>query len=226
MKIELVSFDADGTIVKDSYVNKFWFEELPKLFAEKKGVGFAEARETLKNYYDEVGDKDLRWYKPGYWFKRFDIEKEPEEVIEKIQVPENVGYYGDALEITEKLSGDYRLIVTSNAPRIFLDYALKKIESRFSEIFSCVTDFGKVKKNAKVYQKVLDQLDVKPGQVVHVGDHWVFDYKVPRKLGINTFYIDRTGDGDPDEDGVLTDLRDMNPVLSPFPENQGEIQKQ
>lgn len=209
MKIKLVSFDADGTLVENDYVNSFWFRELPKLYAEKKGIEFAEAREALKSYYDEIGDEDIRWYRPEYWFERFDLEKAPEEVIERIQVPENVRLFEDALDVTEMLSKNYKLIVTSNAPRIFLDYALKQIESRFYRIFSCVSDFQEVKKSTSVYRKVLNQVGTSPEGSVHVGDHWKFDYQIPRRLGMRAFYIERGGDVVTREDGVLRDLRDL-----------------
>lgn len=209
MKIKLVSFDADGTLVNNDYVNSFWFQELPKLYGEKKGIGFEEARETLVKYYDEIGDEDIRWYKPEYWFERFDLDEEPDDVIERIQTPENVRFYEDALEITEKLKDEYRLIVTSNAPRTFLNYGLKQIEDRFAGIYSCVSDFGEVKKSAEVYRKVLDREEVSPDRSVHVGDHWKFDYQVPRELGMSTFFIARNGGERPVEDGVLTDLREL-----------------
>ena len=218
MKIKLVSFDADGTIVANDYVNSFWFQELPKLYGKKEGIEFEDARESLINYYEEIGDEDIRWYKPEYWFRRFDLEEKPGEVIERIQTPENVKLYEDALEITKELSDHYRLIVTSNAPRVFLDYGLREIESRFSSIYSCVSDFGEVKKSADVYRKVLDREGISPGEAVHVGDHWKFDYQVPRKLGMSTFYIERNGEGRPREDGVLSDLRELKKEIGVLPE--------
>lgn len=209
MGIELISFDADGTIVDNGYVNSFWFEELPKLYARKNDMEFDEARETLISYYGEIGDEDIRWYRPEYWFERFDLDETPRQVIERIQVPENVRLYEDALEVTEKLGKDYNLIVTSNAPRIFLDYALKEIEGRFARIYSCVSDFGEVKKDDGVYKKVLEEMDVAPERAIHVGDHWKFDFQVPRALGMGAFYIERNGSPPREEEGVLTDLRDM-----------------
>ncbi|MFB6214904.1 MAG: HAD family hydrolase, partial [Candidatus Bipolaricaulia bacterium] len=209
MKIKLISFDADGTLVENDYVNSFWFRELPELYAEKKGIEFKEARERLRSYYDEIGDEDIRWYKPEYWFERFDLERDPEEVIEKIQVPENVRLYEDALDVTEKLSENYRLIVTSNAPRIFLDYALNRIETRFYGIYSCVSDFEEVKKSAGVYRKVLNRAGTGPEGSVHVGDHWKFDYRIPRRLGMRAFYIKRSGDVARKGNGVLGDLREL-----------------
>lgn len=206
--IEVVSFDADGTIVESNYVHSFWFQALPKLYSEKKGVEFEEAKEILTGLYDELGDEDIRWYQPEYWFERFDLDRGPGDVIESIQVPENVKLYDDAVEVINQLNGHYRLIVTSNSPRIFLDYALKGIEKDFHKVYSCVSDFGEVKKDETVYRRVTGQLGVKGEAMVHIGDHWKFDYEVPRKIGINTFYIDRKEEMGQDSDkGILRDMR-------------------
>jgi len=213
MNIKLISFDADGTIVKDSYVDKFWFQELPELYAGKEGIDFSEAQETLTSYYDEIGDEDIRWYQPDYWFDRLGLDEDPGEVIERIQVPENVDLYRDALDVIDELYGDYGLIVTSNAPRVFLEYALREIEDRFLKIYSCVTDFGEVKKHSGVYEEVANRVEVKTKRMVHVGDHWRFDYQVPRELGITTFYIDRDGTRGDDGENVLTDLREIRGSL-------------
>ncbi len=209
----MISFDADGTIVKDSYVDKFWFQELPELYASKEGIDFPEARETLTAYYDEIGDEDIRWYQPDYWFDRLGLDEDPGEVIERIQIPENVDLYRDALDIIDELYGDYGLIVTSNAPRVFLEYALREIEDRFLKIYSCVTDFGEVKKHSGVYEEVANRVEVKTERMVHVGDHWRFDYQVPRELGITTFYIDRDGARSDEDENVLTDLREIRGSL-------------
>jgi putative hydrolase of the HAD superfamily len=35
---------------------------------------------------------------------------------------------------------------------------------------------------------------VDPQEIVHVGDHYDFDYLVPRRLGMQAFYLDRSGE--------------------------------
>jgi len=73
LQTEVVSFDADGTIVDNEFVNEFWFEEIPRLYASKENIDFDRARDILKSQYDSVGDEDLRWYQPDYWFEKFNL---------------------------------------------------------------------------------------------------------------------------------------------------------
>ncbi len=36
-------------------------------------------------------------------------------------------------------------------------------------------------------------MNVKPENIAHVGDRWEDDFKIPRKVGIQAFYLDRLG---------------------------------
>jgi putative hydrolase of the HAD superfamily len=194
---------VDGTLIDLDFVNTFWDEEVPKLYAEKYGLSFDEAFTYVKKCYDEIGDEDLRWYRPDYWFSRFDLDKRPEEVLKKVK--SKVKVFPDALETIKSLYGKYRLIVVSNAPKEFLKVGLEKIESYFSRIYSCTSDFGMVRKRPEVYLRICEELGVKPEQLVHVGDHYKFDYEVPRSIGIRAYFIDRARG----ENGGLRDLREL-----------------
>ncbi len=56
-------------------------------------------------------------------------------------------------------------------------------------------------------QQVLE-INVSPSvDVVHVGDHYEFDYLVPRSLGIHALYLDRSGEKK--GDFVIQDLRNL-----------------
>jgi putative hydrolase of the HAD superfamily len=87
------------------------------------------------------------------------------------------------------------LIILSNARREFLDLELEKtgIRDFFEQTFSSTSDFGLTKKTTDIYQKVCNICGLSPLEIVHVGDDRYFDFEIPRKLGIKTFYIDRTG---------------------------------
>lgn len=210
MTTKIISFDADGTVVDSAFVNEFWFEQMPQLYAEQKGISTSEARNLLKASYDRVGDEDLRWYQPRYWFDRFNLPGTPRSVVERIKENDKVRLYEDAVETIEKLSENYTLIVISNAPRIFLDHSLEPIKHKFFRIFSCVSDFERVKKNREVYKRVAETVRADPETIVHIGDHWKFDYEVPQEIGIRTFYIDRENEVNKNRgDGVINDLRQV-----------------
>jgi len=62
----------------------------------------------------------------------------------------------------------------------------------FTRIFSATSDFRKVKKTADFYRHICDILGASPEEIVHVGDHYEFDYLVPQTVGIQAFYLDRS----------------------------------
>ena len=210
MKPKVVSFDVDGTLVNQDFANKFWHEVVPKLYAEKHGVDFKEALDYVRRCYAEVGEEDIRWYLPDYWFKRFKLDADPKEVLENLR--RDLKIYDDAIDALEELYGKYELIVTSNASRIFLDVELENIKDYFSRVFSCVSDFGEVRKNPEVYLKICKQIDVHPKKIVHVGDHYKFDYLVPKSVGIDAYLVNR--DQTVRVKKMIRDLKDFCNVLS------------
>ena len=56
------------------------------------------------------------------------------------------------------------------------------LDRYFGQIFSATSDFREVKKTPRFYQRVCEILKVRPEELVHVGDHYEFDYLVPRAL--------------------------------------------
>lgn len=188
---KVVSFDVDGTLVNQDFADRFWHYELPQLYATKHDIDFESALSTLREHYDAIGNEDIRWYLPAYWFHRFELENDPGEVLKGMN--EDLEVYQDGLDVLERLRGQYELIVVSNASRVFLEVELENIQEYFSRVYSCVSDFGKVKKSPEVYERVCEDLNVKPQLVVHVGDVPQFDYLVPKSIGIQAFLIDRSG---------------------------------
>ncbi len=59
----------------------------------------------------------------------------------------------------------------------------------------------------KVYERVCEVLGTEPDEVIHVGDHYEFDYLVPKALGIQAYYLDRSGQRTGEE--VLSDLTSL-----------------
>lgn len=49
------------------------------------------------------------------------------------------------------------------------------------------------KSNPKIYLKTLEALNVRVHEAVMVGDDLALDIRLPKKLGMNTILLDRTG---------------------------------
>lgn len=62
----------------------------------------------------------------------------------------------------------------------------------FTHVYSAPSDFGTVKKDASFYRLIVDAMGVRPGEMVHVGDHPEFDYRAARSLGVRAYHLDRS----------------------------------
>lgn len=212
-QITVVSFDMDGTLVDDAFINSVWYEGIPKLYAEKTGLAIDEALEEVKQGYDEIGDKRFEWYDVKYWLRRFRLDEDWRSLLNQFR--NRIRLYPDAEAALRQLQGNYDLIVISNATREFLDMVLEEtaLQSHFHRIFSSTSDFGEVKKTPQCYQRICNILNVKPRSLVHVGDNHEFDYLVPRKLGINAYFLNRKEKADGDH--VIHKLTDLQAILTP-----------
>jgi FMN phosphatase YigB (HAD superfamily) len=105
-----------------------------------------------------------------------------------------IALYAEVPAVLETLYGArcYKLIVTSNAHRVFLRAMLSSISYYFAETISAPEDFGMVKCSEKFYGALLAHLGVRAEELVHVGDHRLHDCLIPRRLGILAYHLDRS----------------------------------
>lgn len=193
--LRVVSLDLDGTLVSREYVDYFWLELVPRLYAEKHGIDFREAKNIVLREYDKIGPRDLRWYIPEYWFSRFNLDRnllyQALEEAGRLVKP-----YEDTLEFLEKAHRMCKLVVCTSASREFVNLVFKRvplIPQTVSSVFSSVSDFALPGKPREFYERVLTKLNVRPEEVIHVGDDEENDYRIPLSLGIRAVLIDRKG---------------------------------
>lgn len=189
--IKVLSFDVDGTLVDGRFADQFWNDGVPRLYAKKEGISFGDAKSYLHERYNKIGDGDLRWYLPEYWYNELGINENPKDLVK--EYIDDIHIFPEVAGVLDRLSERYMLVASSNAPRIFLEESLKGLCGYFKHAFSSTTDFEMVKKAPDFYLTVSELLHIKPGEVVHVGDHFEFDYEVPRKAGMASCFLDRDG---------------------------------
>ena len=201
-KIKVVSFDVDGTLVSPGFVDAVWLEGIPQLYAAKAGVGFEQAVAYVRREYEKIGEHRIEWYNIAYWLRKFGLEIPYEEIFTRYEALLRI--YDDVEPVLAALrEAGYTLIVSSNAATEFIEFQTKPIKGYFTHVFSATSDFGQVKKTNGFFARVCRILGVEPEAMVHVGDHWVFDFLNPRKIGITAFYLDREQKGN----GTIAALR-------------------
>ena len=208
---KIISFDMDGTLVDPEYTDWVWLHGIPTLYAEKGGLSFEEAKHFVVEEYLKVGEGAIEWYDIKYWFEFFKLEQNWEVLMERYV--DKINVYPDVNHLLNRLRDRFQLVLTSNAGREFIDVEMEATGLRkyFDRIFSATSDFGEVKKTMGFYQRICQILGARPQEIVHVGDHYEFDYLVPRSLGIHAFYLDRSGEKQGDL--ILLDLRDLEKRL-------------
>jgi HAD superfamily hydrolase (TIGR01549 family) len=190
-RIEVVSFDMEGTLIDDSFSSLIWETDVPRLYAERHGLGPEEARRRVLAEYDSVGEGRPEWYDVDYWFRRFELEGDWRELLEDRR--EACRPYPETVEVIERMGEAYTLVVTSNTIREFLEVQLRKLPDVFAHVFSASSDFGEVKKSPQFYHKICHEVSRRPGEMVHVGDHYRFDYEAASQAGLRAYHLDRSG---------------------------------
>ena len=189
--IKFISFDLDGTVTHNIYPDLVWLEGLPKIYAKEKKISLNDAKKILMEEYDKIGDNKVEWYDIEYWFNRFNLKYKWKKLLDDYK--NKINLYPEVEQVIINLSKKVDLIISSNAKKEFIDIQLKKtkLKKYFSYVFSSTSDFHRVKKVTEFYKMVCDYLKIEPYEIIHVGDHIVFDYKIPLKIGIKSFLIDR-----------------------------------
>jgi len=189
----IISFDVDGTLVKSDFNDLIWREVIPELYARKNEIEIEEAKGFIEGEYDKIGEYDLRWYSLDFWLEYFRLDIREKEILG--EYAGKVSLYPDVLSTLEKLSNNYQLVIASCMGNDFIDIKLRKrnIKKYFKRVFSAVS-IGLMKKEESFYLALCSSLAIKPNELIHIGDHYEFDYLVPREIGIRAFYLNRNSD--------------------------------
>jgi FMN phosphatase YigB (HAD superfamily) len=201
---KIISFDLDGTLVNGIYGEMVWNHGVPSVFAQKYAISFDEAKSITRKAYESVGDGRLEWYDIGYWLNRFGLPVSADELLTRYEPYIELLPY--AQEVLEVLIDKYVLVIASNAARIFVERELSctGIGPYFTHIISATSDYKLVKKGDAFYGKLLSSLNVSPHEIVHVGDHEIFDFAAPARFGIDAYHLSVLGNG---AERVIPDLR-------------------
>jgi putative hydrolase of the HAD superfamily len=106
-------------------------------------AGYRCAKDAVLGEYMKVVCDKPEWYDLNHWLEKFGLKETKENLLERYAG--EIEIYPDVMESLDILSQKYNLVVTSNAPRYFLELELEEIGKYFSEIFSVTSDFKQTK---------------------------------------------------------------------------------
>jgi FMN phosphatase YigB (HAD superfamily) len=204
-KIELISFDAEGTVVTPDFSQAIWHEAIPALYAQKQGLDFDQAKRRIAEEYGKIGDQRLEWYDIEYWFSYLGLGPS-EPVIQNCLC--KISYYPEIIEVLSSLASEYELIVASGTPLELLHLLLRDVKTYFIRVFSSISHYKQLK-SPDFYLKICEEMGIKPSQVIHVGDNWQFDFLNARQAGMNALHIDRSGRNHQESLSDLTQLKNL-----------------
>jgi len=190
-RIEVVSFDMEGTLLTHDFSNLIWETDVPRLYGEKNGLGLDEARRRVMAEYDTVGPGAPEWYDTGYWFVRLGLDSDWRRLLEARS--RDCSIYPEVPGVLERLGGRYRLVVSSNTIREFLEVQLRCLPDAFEQVYSAPSDHGTVK-DTEFFERICRELGVEPEAVAHVGDSEEFDFEAAKTAGMKSFLLDREGE--------------------------------
>jgi HAD superfamily hydrolase (TIGR01549 family) len=202
----LISFDLYNTLVDPTYTTFVWEIVIPQRYAKRYGTNLSEATSIVKDEYERAGNSSLEWYDISYWFEYFKLPGRWQDLMEEHR--DKIHPFPEVIEVLKDLAQDHDLIIISNAAREFIEIEIREahLEKYFARIFSTTSDFHETKKTSHIYRQACEIMGVKPSDAIHVGDHYEYDYVVPKGLGIEAYYLDRQGKK-PKADFTVRDLR-------------------
>jgi len=204
-RFEVISFDAEGTLVTPDFSQAIWHEAIPSLYAQKNGIDIAQARVDIAEKYDKIGDQRLEWYDIEYWFRYLDLGSSEAAIKSCL---DRISCYPEVTEVLSSLGSEYTLVVASGTPLELLHFLLHDIKTYFAHVFSSISHYRQLK-GPDFYLSICEKLGIKPSQVIHVGDNWQFDFLNSQQAGLCAFYLDRSGRNHRESLGDLTQLKDL-----------------
>jgi putative hydrolase of the HAD superfamily len=212
----VVLFDAGGTLFTER-------ESRPATYAKvlaAHGVPVDEAR--VGRLLHEVHDAMPGVFAGGprytpAWFREFvhrilaalqahaDAEAVRADLAAQFTRPEHFVVFADVPDaLDELLVRGARLGIVSNwsdhLPALLQGLSL----ARYFEDVTVSALVGREKPDRGLFEHALARFDVRPGQVLHVGDHPVNDLSGARRAGLAAVLLDREGTAGPGPDRIRT----------------------
>ena len=199
-----ISLDLDNTLITTAFDHHLWNEWLPRQCATQHRVPLDLAREHVfgEYYAAQYIERIPNWTSIDYWLKRFHLTNDGLDTLAK-----HITLFEDAIPALEALARDHELLLCTANDETLLQLKLDatRIRPYFSHVISVPSRYGTWKKNSTTYERMLNDLGLRPEHVLHVGNDTHQDHDSPKAIGIHALLLDRTGK----KPGSISTLRQL-----------------
>lgn len=194
LKHRIVSFDIFGTLlIRDVNDYQDVFHIVENLAVKDYGnsfVGFAQKRVNAERKARKLAKREVTL---DDIYAQLDCNNK--EDIKKIEINTEIVLCQPNMELVELLyycikHGCTVLIISDMyLSKEVIDYLLRKkgIEG-YSKLYVS-SEYGVTKRNGKLFQTVIKELNVKPGSIIHIGDDFRSDYFFAMINGIDAVHV-------------------------------------
>jgi len=182
--IKYISLDLQGTLSDSKFSDNFWIEILPQKYSEKFNIDLQNAKKILREKFKEYGVYNILYYNDKYWAEYLGFRTKQELDKSKIRPSINETLYNYLLKI------DLPKIIISTTTNLFINYELGKRVNDFDKIYSACDYFNTGGKTKEIYEKIAEELKVKPNEILHIGDNYLMDIENAKKAGVNSILYD------------------------------------
>lgn len=193
---KVIIFDLDGTLysfkgksIKESELYKKILENTKKYIIRKLNKDEKDAKILLDEILKEYGENISIALEKKFGINRYDYFNEVWNISAENYI--NAKSYKLRETLLEVQNG-FDLLLLSDAPKIWIEKVLKelKIYNIFKgKILSGEGDIRKIFHNA--FEKIIENLKIKPENCIVVGDQEKIDIIPAKKLGMKTIFVNQ-----------------------------------
>jgi putative hydrolase of the HAD superfamily len=116
-----------------------------------------------------------------------------EDMVNSYQTRDRLELYSDVAFALKRLKGmGLKIAVVTSTPRFLFENAIVPIK-KYVDVVVTSWEAKAVKPEPKIFRKALERLQVKPENVVVIGDSETLDIQPAKRLGMTTVLVDRRG---------------------------------
>lgn len=182
--IKYISLDLQGTLSDSKFSDNFWLEILPQKYSEHFNISIDESKKILKEKFKEYGVYNILYYDDKYWSEYLGFDTNEELSLSGITPELNK----DLFDFINTL--DLPKIIISTTTDLFINAELDDKVKIFDKIYSCVDYFKIGGKTEDVYKTICNELNIKPSEMIHIGDNKIMDIENAKKAGVNAILFD------------------------------------